>query len=77
MTTVASFRHCEFETTCAKCGEQLIEPEWSEFVSDGLWVNLWTCTKCGNDFETEVCMPVDAEEDAEAVKDFFLSLLVG
>ena len=36
MTTVASFRHSEFETTCAKCGEPLIAPEWSEFVSEGL-----------------------------------------
>src|SRR5665811_817621 len=36
MTTVASFRHSEFETICAKCGEPLIAPEWSEFVSEGL-----------------------------------------
>jgi transcription elongation factor Elf1 len=76
MTTVASFRHCEFETTCAKCGEQLIAPEWSEFVSEGLVVNVWTCTNCGNRFETEACMPADSEADAEAIKDFFPSLLV-
>jgi hypothetical protein len=36
MTTVASFRHSEFETTCAKCDEPLIAPEWSEFMSEGL-----------------------------------------
>ena len=76
MTTVKSFRHSEFETTCAKCGEALIAPEWSKFVSEGLVLNLWTCTNCGNRFETETSMPEDAEADAVAIKDFFPSLLV-
>jgi RNase P subunit RPR2 len=76
MTTVASFRNADPETTCAKCGEPLIAPEWSEFVSEGLVLNLWTCTSCGNRFETEVCMPADAEANAEAIKDFFPSLLI-
>jgi len=48
-------------TTCVKCGEALIAPEWSEFVSERLVVNLWTCTKCGDRFETKACMPADAE----------------
>ncbi len=76
MTTVASFRHSEFETICAKCGEPLIAPESSEFVSEGLVLNLWACTNCGNRFETEACMPEDAEADALAIKEFFPSLLV-
>ncbi len=80
MTTVTSFRHSKFETTCTKCGNALIAPEWSEFVSEGLVLNLWSCPNCGNRFETEVCMPADAEADAaadaEAIKDFFPSLLV-
>ena len=80
MTTVASFRHCEFETTCTKCGEPLIAPEWSEFISEGLVLNLWTCTHCDNRFETKAYMPADvkadAEADAEAIKDFFPSLLI-
>jgi ribosomal protein L37AE/L43A len=45
-------------TTCAKCGEQLIAPDWSEFASEGLVVNLWICAKCGHRFETNACMPV-------------------
>ena len=40
-------------TPCAKCGERLIAPDWSEFVSEGLVVNLWICTKCGHRFETK------------------------
>jgi hypothetical protein len=44
MTSVASFRNFEFETTCPKCGETLIAPEWSECVSERLVVNLWSCS---------------------------------
>ena len=40
-------------TTCAKCGEALIAPDWSEFVSERLVLNLWTCTDCGDRFETK------------------------
>jgi Universal stress protein family len=40
-------------TTCAKCGEGLIAPDWPQFVSEGLVVNLWICTKCGHRFETK------------------------
>jgi hypothetical protein len=78
MTTVASFRNSAFETTCAKCGEALIAPEWSEFVSGGLVLNLWTCTSCGCRFETEACIPADAEQkiDSKVSEAFFPSLLV-
>ena len=78
MTTVASFRNSEFETTCAKCGEALIAPEWSEYVSEGLVLNLWACTNCGCRFETEAVVPADAEamSDDRAIKAFFPSLLV-
>ena len=76
MATITSIRDSKFETSCDKCGEPLIAPEWSEFVSEGLVLNLWTCTNCGNRFETEASMLEDAEADAVAIKDFFPSLLV-
>ncbi len=76
MTTVAAFRNSEYETTCTKCGEPLIAPEWSEYVSEQSVLNLWQCTKCGYQFETEACMPVDSKAVALAIKDFFPSLLV-
>lgn len=47
-------------TVCAKCGEMLVAPDWSEFVSERLVVNLWSCTKCGDRFETMAWMPADA-----------------
>ena len=76
MTTVASFRNSEYETTCTKCGEPLIAPEWSEYVNEQSVLNLSHCTKCGCRFETEICAPADTEADAVAIKDFFPSLLV-
>ena len=76
MTTVVSFRNSEYGTTCAKCREPLIAPEWSEYVSEQSVINLWHCTNCGYQFETEACVPVDTEADALAIKDFFPSLLV-
>jgi hypothetical protein len=36
--TVAS--SSSFGTTCEKCGEMLIAPEWSEYVSERLVINL-------------------------------------
>jgi ribosomal protein L37AE/L43A len=65
-------------TTRAKCCEALIAPDWSEFVSERLVINLWSCTKCGDRFETMARMPADAtpkmsEKDWEAI---FPSLLV-
>lgn len=48
-------------TTCPKCRETLVSPDWSEFVSEHLVVNLWSCTECGDRFETKARMPVDTE----------------
>ncbi len=76
MMTVASVRNFQFETTCAKCGEALIAPEWSEFVSEQLVLNLWSCTTCGNRFETEARVPTSAMSDDPAIKAYFPWLLV-
>ena len=46
--------------TCPRCKEALVSPDWSEFVNEGLVLNLWSCTKCGDRFETEVVMPANA-----------------
>jgi ribosomal protein L37AE/L43A len=47
--------------TCAQGGEALIAPDWSEFVSERLVLNLWSCTKCGDRLQTEAYMPGDAK----------------
>ena len=75
MTKVASIRP-DHEMTCKKCGDALIAPEWSEYVSEQLVLNIWSCPNCGNQFETKACMPADTEATAVAIKNFFPSLLV-
>lgn len=47
-------------TSCPRCSEALVSPDWSEFVSEGLVLNLWSCTRCGNRFETEASMSTGA-----------------
>ena len=65
MTTIASIRDSEFETTCDKCGVTLIAPKWSEYVCDGLVLNFWSCTKCGFQFETETFGPATDNADRD------------
>jgi DNA-directed RNA polymerase subunit RPC12/RpoP len=48
-------------TVCPRCSEALVSPDWSEFVCEGLVLNLWSCTRCGDRFETEAHTPADAE----------------
>ena len=48
-------------TKCVKCGETLISPDWSEFVSESLVINLWVCTTCGDRFEIKAWVPESAE----------------
>jgi ribosomal protein L37AE/L43A len=79
MTPVASLRGSAHEVTCDKCGNSLIAPEWSEYFSEErLVLNLWSCMNCGNRFETEALVPVDAEPKNEnkVFEEFFPSLLV-
>jgi RNase P subunit RPR2 len=65
MPTVASFRNFKYET-CGKCGEPLIAPEWSKYLSEKVVHNIWSCTKCGCEFETEVSMPPDIKAEVRA-----------
>lgn len=77
MTTIAPIRNSECEATCDKCGNTLTIPEWSEYVSDGLVLNFWSCWKCGYQFETEAHMPADAESKNDRIAlEEFPSLLV-
>jgi ribosomal protein L37AE/L43A len=78
MATIASTRRSDFGTTCIQCGEALIAPEWSEYVSERQVLNLWFCTRCGLQFESSADLPAAAESeiDRETLEEFFPSLLV-
>jgi hypothetical protein len=61
MAMMPSMSRTDHGTACVKCGEMLFIPDWSEFVSERLVVNLWCCGRCGDRFETSACMSEDAE----------------
>lgn len=66
-----------FGMKCAQCGDLLIAPEWSEYEDERHILNLWSCTNCGCQFETEALLPAaKAVSDAATMKAFFPSLLV-
>jgi DNA-directed RNA polymerase subunit M/transcription elongation factor TFIIS len=73
MTRVTALRRSASEMACNKCGNSLIAPEWSyDFKEEGSVINLWSCVKCGNQFETEATA-VDARSKIDN-KPFELSL---
>jgi len=79
MTTVRSIRNSSHDMTCEKCGEALIAPEYAEYVSERIILNLWSCKHCGYRFETEAFAPADAEFElnSKALERVFPSLLMG
>jgi ribosomal protein L37AE/L43A len=79
MATVASLRGSAHQVICDKCGDALIAPEWAEYFSEQrLILNLWSCARCGNRFETEAFVPADAEPEtaSKVLEEFWPSLLV-
>jgi hypothetical protein len=45
-----SMHYVDREMTCARCGDALSAPKWSEFLGAHRIVNLWSCTECGYSF---------------------------
>lgn len=61
---------------CACCGEWLMAPERSIYVSEGHVRNFWACTKCGDEFETSIYLTQEVPLTPEVVDMFFPTLLV-
>jgi uncharacterized protein with PIN domain len=73
MTTIKSLRQF---SKCAACGQWLIAPEQSTYVSEEQVSNLWVCPKCGNEFETSIYLTQEVPLTPEVVDTFFPTLLV-
>jgi len=78
MARIASIRHSEQWMTCTKCGDALIAPEWSEYVSKQHVRHFWNCTNCDYQFETSVYLPPDFRSinNIMVMEELFPSLLV-
>jgi RNase P subunit RPR2 len=52
--TITAPVHDKIEGICRQCGNTLASPELAEFFSEEqLILNLWSCSSCGFQFETE------------------------
>ena len=78
MTMPSATRRSDYGMSCARCGDALIAPEWSECVSAGQVRHSWFCVACGCRFETAVDLdePAEAQLDQATVEEFLPSLLV-
>lgn len=62
---------------CDKCGEAPVAPDRADFMArHGMIRYAWTCAACGHKFATESPAAIGPEEEQEAVKAFWPSLLV-
>lgn len=50
LVEIPSMHRADRKMTCAKCGDALNAPEWSDFLSARRVINLWSCTECGYSF---------------------------
>jgi ribosomal protein L37AE/L43A len=76
-TMTASTRRSDYGMICTHCGDLLIGPDWSKYEDEHHVLNLWSCTKCGIEFETEAFVRDGVEpSDGAAIKVLFPSLLV-
>ena len=76
MTTLTAIHRSDYGMACAQCGDALIAPEWSEYVSDRHVRHLWSCASCGSQFETSVFFTTVATLQTDLRDQFFPSLLV-
>ena len=49
MTTLASLRR---SCACLRCGQELVAPDRSLYVTEEQAHHFWVCSKCGYQFET-------------------------
>jgi DNA-directed RNA polymerase subunit RPC12/RpoP len=71
--TIKSLR---LSSKCSRCGEWLIAPERSAYVSEEQVNNYWICPNCGNEFETSIHLTREVPLTPEVVDAFFPTLLV-
>jgi predicted RNA-binding Zn-ribbon protein involved in translation (DUF1610 family) len=48
------------KNNCPQCGEWLLAPDWSEYLSHRCVRHTWSCEACGYQFETAVVFPAAA-----------------
>jgi len=57
---VSTRNHSPYGTTCIRCNEKLIAPNWSKYVSERYIRHSWSCESCGHQFETSDDLRINA-----------------
>jgi predicted RNA-binding Zn-ribbon protein involved in translation (DUF1610 family) len=73
MRTIASVRQ---SCKCESCGQWLMAPERSTFVSEEQVTHFWVCPKCGNEFTTSFFLGPEQPLVPEIIETFLPNLLV-
>jgi hypothetical protein len=73
MRTISSVRQ---SCKCENCGQWLMAPERSTFVSEEQITHFWVCPKCGNEFTTSFFPCPDQPLVPEIIETFLPNLLV-
>jgi Zn finger protein HypA/HybF involved in hydrogenase expression len=76
MSTSTSTTSSRPAAACPTCSTLLLTPDWSESAGTDKTLHLWHCPMCGSDFQTvdeDTCAHVS---DADAMREFWPTLLV-
>lgn len=74
MTRIASTRRSDYGMACVHCGDMLIAPERSVYVSDRQVRHLWRCSACNCSFEMSIVLPRSAQSVVDIGEVLFPSL---
>lgn len=62
---------------CRQCGDRIVAPERSEYVSEtGAVRHRWRCSKCGCEFATRVDFDASWQLPPDLAEEFLPNLLV-
>jgi hypothetical protein len=64
------------ETKCPSCGALVLAPEWAESAAADRIVHIWNCSSCRTYFETVDPSTGRRASEAEAIEDFWPTVLI-
>jgi DNA-directed RNA polymerase subunit M/transcription elongation factor TFIIS len=64
------------ETKCPSCGVLLLAPDWAESAAADRIVHIWNCRSCGEHFETVDLNIGRRVSEAEAIENFWPTVLI-
>jgi transcription elongation factor Elf1 len=76
MTSVVNSQQFDCAARCARCGQELVAPTASEYVTTNEVRQLFSCRNCDYEFEMLIQADANSTLSPEITEQFFPSLLV-